>query len=125
MQRILIVTPDPNRLAGFSRALTEGQTLQLAWAHDGTAAVADVIKHPPLAVLIDDPLPDMPALDLVRRLLPINAMIHTAVFSDLSPEAFHEAAEGLGVLARLPLYPTDSDAVELLARLSRLQLNIT
>ena len=120
MQRILIVTPDRSRLTEFAQALAEQQGIQVAWAEDGTAAIADVMRHPPLAVIIDDNLLDMPGLDLVRRLLPINALINTAVISDLSPEAFHEAGEGLGIMAQLLPKPTKSDALAVLARLKRM-----
>lgn len=120
MHRILIVSPHRSRLAEFAQSMAEQQDIQLAWAEDGKAAIADVMKHSPLAVIIDDNLLDMPGLDLVRRLLPINALIHTAVISDLSPEAFHEAGEGLGIMAQLPLAPAKPDALEILSRLKRL-----
>jgi len=120
MHRILIVSPHRSRLAEFAQSMAEQQDIQLAWAEDGKAAIADVMKHSPLAVIIDDNLLDMPGLDLVRRLLPINALIHMAVISDLSPEAFHEAGEGLGIMAQLPLAPAKPDALEILSRLKRL-----
>jgi len=53
-------------------------------------------------------------------LLPINAMINTVVISDLSPEDFHDAGEGLGIMAQLPLDPAKSDALEVLSRIRRL-----
>ena len=120
MHRILIVSPHRSRLAEFAQSMAEQQDIQLAWAEDGKTAIADVMKHSPLAVIIDDNLLDMPGLDLVRRLLPINASIHMAVISDLSPEAFHEASEGLGLMAQLPLAPAKPDALEILSRLKRL-----
>jgi CheY-like chemotaxis protein len=120
MQRILSVTPNRSPLAVFAQALAEQTEIQVAWAEDAKAAIADVLKHPPLAVIIADNLPDMPGLDLVRRLLPINALINTAVISNLSPEAFHEAGEGLGILAQLPPNPKRSEALAILARLKRL-----
>jgi DNA-binding NarL/FixJ family response regulator len=120
MHRILIVSPHCGRLAEFAQFLAEQQNIQVAWAEDGTAAIADVMKHPPLAVIIDDNLPDVPGLDLVRRLLPINAMINTAVISDLSPEDFHETGEGLGIMIHLPPGPSKSDALEFLSRLRRI-----
>jgi DNA-binding NarL/FixJ family response regulator len=120
MPRILIVTPHRSRLAEFARFLAEQQGIQVAWAEEGKAAIADVLKHPPLAVIVDDDLLDMPGLDLVRRLLPINALINTAVISGQPPEEFHEAAEGLGIMAQLPPNPAKSDALEVLSRLKRL-----
>jgi DNA-binding response OmpR family regulator len=120
MHRILIVTTDRDSLSPFAASLEESHEAQVAWAPSGAAAIADVTKHPPLGVIIDENLPDMPGLDLVRRLLPINALINTVVISDLPPDIFHEAGEGLGIIAQLPSKPTPSDARTLLARLKRI-----
>jgi DNA-binding response OmpR family regulator len=121
MDRILIVTPARSRFAEFAAGLVEKQAVQVAWADDGRAALADVMRHTPLAVVVDEALADMPGLALVRRLIPINAMIQTAVVSTLSPDVFHEASEGLGVMAQLPLKPASADAAALLDSLARLK----
>jgi CheY-like chemotaxis protein len=120
MHRILIVTTGRRELAEFAQSLTEQPDIQVAWAENGHVAVADVMRHWPLAVIIDDNLLDMTGFDLVRRLLPINALINTAIISDLPPEVFHEAGEGLGILAQLPPNPTKSEALAFLARLKRM-----
>jgi DNA-binding response OmpR family regulator len=120
MHTILIVTAGRKPLAGFAESLAQSQDVQVAWADSGQAAVADVMKHPPMGVVIDENLPDMPGLDLVRRLLRINAMINTVVISTLPPDAFHEAGEGLGIMAQLPPQPTPEDARAILARFRRM-----
>lgn len=120
MHRILIVTAHRKSLSAFAAALEESQDVQVAWADSGQAAVSDVMKHPPLGVVIDENLLDMPGLDLVRRLLPINAMINTAVVSELPREDFHEASEGLGVMAQLPPNPAPDDARNILAQFKRM-----
>lgn len=120
MHRILIVTPHRKSLDAFAGYLEESIDVQVAWAESGQAAIADVMKHPPLGVVIDENLLDMPGLDLVRLLLPINALINTVVISELPHEAFHEASEGLGVMAQLPPQPTPEDARSLLERLKRM-----
>jgi hypothetical protein len=56
----------------------------------------------------------------VPELLMVNAMVNTAVVSPLSDQEFHEASEGLGVLARLPLMPDKRDAARLLHKLRQL-----
>jgi CheY-like chemotaxis protein len=96
--------------------------IHVAWADSGAAALSDVMKHPPLGVIVDETLPDMPGLELVRRLLPINAMINTAVISGLPDATFHETSERLGILAQLSPIPTESQARELLAQLQRLRV---
>jgi len=122
MHRILIVTTGRKPLAGFAESLEQSQDVQVAWADSGQAAVADVMRHPPIGVVIDENLPDMPGLDLVRRLLRINAMINTVVISALPPEAFHEAGEGLGIMAQLPPQPAPEDARTILAHFKRMAL---
>lgn len=120
MHRILIVTAHRKSLSAFAAALEQSQDVQVAWADSGQAAVSDVMKHPPLGVVIDENLLDMPGLDLVRRLLPINAMINTAVMSELPRDDFHEASEGLGVMAQLPPNPAPDDARNILAQFKRM-----
>ena len=71
----------------------------------------------PHLVIIDADLPDTAPLDLVQKLVMVNAMVNTAVVSPLSDEEFHEASEGLGVLGRLPHEPGESDAADLLHKL--------
>jgi CheY-like chemotaxis protein len=120
MHRILVVAPDPKPWAAFAEALIGNRAIQLAWAKTGADALSDVLRHPPLCVVADDPLPDMDALMLVRRLLTVNAMISTAVRSGLAAEDFHAASEGLGVLLQIPSAPAKEHAAELLAALERI-----
>ena len=70
--------------------------------------------------IIDIELPDTEPLPLVQELLTVNAMVNTAVVSPLTEEEFHEASEGLGILAHLPLRPGRSDAAELLRKLRQI-----
>jgi len=51
-------------------------------------------------------------------------MITCASVSSLSPEDFHEASEGLGLMAQLPIQPGKEHAEELLQRLRYLK-NLT
>jgi DNA-binding response OmpR family regulator len=117
-----MVTADRKRLAEFAEALIANEEIQLAWAATGTEAIADVTRQAPLGAVIDETLPDMSGLELVRRLLRINALINTAVVSRLDTDDFHEASEGLGILAQLPSVPSAEDANALFARLKRLVL---
>jgi len=47
MHRILIVSPRRRRLAEFAQSLAEQQDIQVALGGRRTAAIADVMKHPP------------------------------------------------------------------------------
>ena len=120
MHRILVAAPDPKPWAEFADALIGNQEIQLAWVRTGAAALSDVMRHPPLCVVVDDSLPDMGALELVRRLLTVNAMISTAVVSGLGGDEFHEASEGLGILYQIPPAPGKTHAEDLITRLQRI-----
>ncbi|MDD6088875.1 MAG: hypothetical protein PUB69_06160 [Desulfovibrionaceae bacterium] len=57
----------------------------------------------------------------VIKILEVNAFIHTAVSSPLSKKDFHEALEGLGILAQIGDMPTASDAELVLKRLAKIE----
>lgn len=119
MFRVLIVTTERKRLGEFAAGLAGQPDVELSWAGSGNAAIA-MVKSFPMAVVIDEELLDMTGLELVKRILPINAMISTVILSELEPEAFHEAAEGLGIAARMPPQPTAEEATLLIHRLKKL-----
>jgi hypothetical protein len=67
----------------------------------------------------------MTGIEFMKKLLSINPMINCAAVSLLSPEEFHEASEGLGVLMQLPVSPGKQDAQNLLQRLNDLKNLLT
>jgi two-component SAPR family response regulator len=71
-------------------------------------------------VVIDETLSDMPGLDLARQVVARNPLVTVALVSALPGKAFHEATEGLGILAQLPPRPKRSDAGSLLENLARI-----
>jgi DNA-binding NarL/FixJ family response regulator len=115
--RILCATARPQALQTFTAALSSNPEVQLEYAATGAEALEAVRALPPQLVIIDPSLTDAGPLELVQQLLMVNAMVNTAVVSSLSKEKFHEASEGLGVLARLPDPPGAAAAAELLAKL--------
>lgn len=122
MLRLLIVTTDRERVAEMASRLSSDPDLELLWADTAESAIAEVRRHSPQAAVIDEELPDVPGLELVRRLLPINAMLLTAVMSDMTHERFHEASEGLGIASQLPSHPKAAEAGPLLERFRRLSV---
>jgi CheY-like chemotaxis protein len=96
----------------------------LSWSESGGKAldrVADTLFD---LVVTDESLGDMTGLELAERMLSINPMIHCAALSSLSPKEFHEASEGLGLLAQLPAVPDKTQADELLQRLMDLKRRV-
>ncbi len=120
MPDILLVTGRPELLAAFADSLSASEDVKLTVARNAAGALQRARSVPPQLAVIDRSLPDMTSLDLVRELLQSNAMINTAVVSTLDDEEFHEASEGLGVMARLPDPPGPQDAKAVLAQLDRI-----
>ncbi len=116
MFKALLVTASPGVFAPFSSALTSAG-FNLARAESGDAALAAVDRVAPDLVIIDDQLRDIPARDLVKRIVQANAFVNTAVVSGMPSDDFHEAFEGLGVLIQLPPRPGLTQAQGLLAAL--------
>ena len=117
MLRIIVATAQPEGLRFFIETLSSDSEVRLDEVRSGTEALSLVSTSSAHLVVIDRELPDIKPLELVRKLLTHNAMVSTAVVSSLSEEEFHEASEGLGILARLPVQPGKDDAAELMNKL--------
>ncbi len=120
MLDIILATARPEAMPAFVKALSSATEVHLKRVHSGTEALAAVRTSCPHLVIVDADLPDTDPLDLVQRLLLVNAMVNTAVISPLSEEEFHEKSEGLGVLVRLPVEPGSGDAADLLHKLRKI-----
>ena len=117
MLHILLVTPRLDSWHGFADALSSDPGVRLEHAASGAAALEEVGRAAPQLAIIDAGLPDTSPLDLVRKLLMVNALVNTAVVSELNEAQFHEASEGLGILGRLPVNPGRDEAADLLGKL--------
>jgi DNA-binding response OmpR family regulator len=117
MLRILLVSARRETFRSFTEGLSSDPEVRLECVTFGSEALSVVRTASPHLAIIDSELPETEALALVQELLRVNAMVNTAVVSPLSDEEFHEASEGLGILAHLALLPGKSDAEELLRKL--------
>ena len=117
MLHIVLATARPQGMQALAAALASNPEVNLHQVISGAEALEVARTTAPQLVIIDADLPDITPLDLVQKLLMVNAMVNTAVVSPLSDEEFHEASEGLGILGRLPNDPGVSDAGELLHKL--------
>ncbi len=107
---IVLVSPRMNQWRAFADSLAKSLPLEIATVRTGAEALTAATEKKPLAMVIDASLEDMSGETLARRLLGINAMIHTALVSDLPSEAFHEQMEGLGIVMQLPAHLTTDQA---------------
>ncbi|MDT8378212.1 MAG: hypothetical protein RQ739_04910 [Desulfotignum sp.] len=101
--------------------------VDLHWTASGTAVLEMIsqavnqCKHVDL-VITDETLADMSGRDLVKQVTMKSPMTHCVAASTLSPDQFHEAYEGLGVLMQVSLTP-DAESGEKLVRVLK-KLNI-
>lgn len=120
MIKILIISERQEKLADFTKALEKDREVDLLTA----TAVEDAINmaeyHAPALIVVDEQVGDLSGVDLVRRLIGVNAFLNTAVLSASTDEDFHLRSEGLGILARLPIQPGDKDALRMLELLRSL-----
>ena len=120
MLHIVLATARSQGMQPFAAALASNPEVNLHEVISGAEALEATRTTAPHLMIIDADLPDTAPLDLVQKLLMVNAMVNTAVVSPLSDAEFHEASEGLGVLGRLPHDPGRSDAGELVRKLRTL-----
>ena len=103
MSSIVIVSPRVDQWETFVRSLQAAIRVDIVKAASGAEAIEAARTINPLAMAIDADVGDMPGVELIKRLLPINAMIYTALVSD-------EAEEGLGILTKLSPTPDSAEA---------------
>lgn len=120
MLHVLMITPRLKDLAAFTQGLASDPDVRLESVGSGNEALDVIRANPPHLAIVDVDLPDTGPLELVKRMLTINAMVNSAIVSPFSEEAFHEASEGLGVLCPLPLDPGKHDAEDLLVLLRKI-----
>jgi len=124
MLKLLLVSPDKDSLSAFASALVKDGDVDLSWAESGERALEIASDTNIDLAVTEERLGDMTGLEFAGRLLSVNPMITCASVSSLSPEDFHEASEGLGLMAQLPIQPGKKHAEELLQRLRYLK-NLT
>lgn len=115
----LLVSTRAKELSEFTEGLlSTGDELRCVGSAAEALDLASSSK--PDLVVVDENMQGGTALELVQKLMGINAMINTAVISSLSPKDFHEESEGLGVLAQVPISPEKSDGDDLAKLFNRL-----
>jgi DNA-binding response OmpR family regulator len=117
MKRILIVTQQADNFSKLAKGLSAENIYDVIWANSVEAARSAAFALMDL-IIIDDNLDERSGLSIAKDMIRVSALPQLALVSALSPEEFHEAAEGLGVLARIPPHPDEKDAERLLNALA-------
>ncbi len=116
--RILLAGDVPGRLASLAvglRTLSEAEILQAASAAEALALLGE---NPVDLVVIDEQLNDAQGLELAGQLARRHPFVSCMLVDGRSPEQFHQATEGLGVLLQLPSPPEMADARSVLEQLA-------
>lgn len=121
MLKLLLVSSDKDALSDFSSALAQHDDVELSWAESGKTALQRALTTLFDLIITDEILADMTGLEFAGKLLTVNPMINCASVSRLSPEKFHEASEGMGLMAQLPAKPGKAQAEDLLQRLKHIK----
>lgn len=120
MPRILLVAEQVHNFEELTASLNSAQTVETMWAHTGKEALEKAAANSPDLVIVDEYVGKVSGLELIRRLMGVNAFIHTAAVSSKPHDAFHEASEGLGIMIQLPPRPGKFEAELILKTLNEL-----
>ncbi|MFZ2630316.1 MAG: hypothetical protein WA081_04450 [Desulfosalsimonadaceae bacterium] len=110
MKQVLIVTSRPDDFADLAAGLSSHEPVSIAWADSVESAQAAVSGKKMDLAVIDEIVGDQPGLKIATSILMKNAMVNLAVVSRMSPEIFHDTAEGLGIMLQLPPRPDAGQA---------------
>ena len=121
MFKLLLVSPDEASLSGLASALAEYGDVDFSWAESGEQALNVVSNTAIDLVITDERLGDMTGLEFADRLLSVNPRVNCAAVSQITPENFHDASVGLGLMAQLPVRPGKEDAEKLIQCLRHLK----
>jgi len=110
---------------GFIQTLQNDDDVSLVMVLSGKEALDIISRKPHDLVITAASLRDMDGLQFARDLVACSPMTNCAVSSDMPPDTFHEASEGLGLLAQLPVPPGPADAEEMLEKAKALKTAFT
>jgi two-component SAPR family response regulator len=117
MIRLLFVGSSTDSFKKMIKALQDDRNVTIEQAGSGGDTLAWLLKNSTDLVVAAEQLDDMNGLEFARKLVVQNPMVNCALVSSLSEDDFHEASEGLGILAKLPPDPGESEAGDLLKKI--------
>jgi DNA-binding NarL/FixJ family response regulator len=120
MKHILLITSRENQFSEFMDGLTREETVEIITAVSSKEAIDSLADAVPNLVIIDEVVNGISGMKIARDILMKNAMVNQVLVSSLSPEEFHEASEGLGIMAQLPPKPDAAQAQIVLDALKKM-----
>ena len=113
---ILLQTGRPAVFAPFVEEL-ERQGCAVTTVADPAACKDRVQGQAPHLVVVDAATQEQARQDVIG-IMRVNALVHTAVVTDMAEGLFHDVMEGLGILCSLPPEPGPEDARRLVRLLT-------
>ena len=120
MTQILFAGRDISSLPAFKRAIEESGG-QVTCLDTGKGALYAVSEKTFDLLIAAEKLEDMSGMGLIEAVVTRQPMLNCAVVSSLSPDDYHEASEGLGILMQLPAEPGREEAEALINHLKKIQ----
>ena len=120
MLNILVANSIDDSMQNILAAFNQHIDIKVTVARTGTQALNNISYRTFHLVVIAKKLEDISGLELAEKIVKINPMINCATASDLTPEDFHEASEGLGILMQLPMCPKKEHGIALLKRVQEI-----
>ncbi|MDY0132219.1 MAG: hypothetical protein RBR53_06070 [Desulforegulaceae bacterium] len=111
MKNVLIVSGNREKFKEVESvfSLTPGYKVFFAKRKD---QVLELVKNTFFSLVVCDEstADDFPGKNLIEEIIKINAMVNTALASNLSDKDFHEFTEGLGILQKISTNPSKEEA---------------
>jgi len=119
-RRILFVTNHPERWEEWISHLQQHPEAAFSFATTFPEA-GDRMKTERYGIgdliILDETIDNRSAIDAAKEIILSNVWVSLALVNALDEDAFHEAAEGLGILCRIPPGASAADADELMRKL--------
>ena len=117
---ILLAGSGGNSLANLAETLAEIEALNVSVVASAAQVFAEIETGRTDVVIIDDEVEGMSGLECIREVVRRNPFINCALVSQLYPDEFHKATEGLGVFMQLPWFPGKEEAEKIYSHLAKI-----
>ena len=120
MINILIIGQENDALSSLNTILSSQDEVSTLVAGSEKEAEASMAANTFQLVIIDETVGKRSGIEIAKGLVASNPFLNCALIGSLPHEEFHEATEGLGVLAQIPTTPSTDDIEKLLTSLRKI-----
>ena len=117
---VLLIGQKNATLSELSGILNRQNDVTIAEVGSREEAVKSLSDNQYQLIIVDETVKDETGIEFTKRLISENPLLNCALVGSLSKKDFHEATEGLGVLAQIPKHPEVEDIEKLLTSLRRI-----